>query len=468
MRRAPWFASIALAVGLAGCGDDSAPADAGDAADVDAAPPDGDGEADAADDAEVASELGDAPDGGEDGGPPPGTCADPIVLAGSGSYPVSTIDHPAVEAGSCGGSSGPEAVFLLTLAEISDLHVDTEGSSIDTVLYVRAGGCSGAEVGCNDELRAGSGWSRLEERSLPAGDYAILVDAAAGGGTVVLHLAAAPPLPAPPPLADEPLARMPGSQRDDGVVVDPPTGCTTCHSGYDRAIEPATTWRGSMMAQASRDPLYWATFTVAVQDAVWATGSPNAVDICLRCHFPGGWLENRSEPVNATAFLDDDYDGVHCDVCHKMVDPFFADTFDGIREGDDWAGYWDEQTALSADGAAATRAADRTALSALRLYNGSPLYSGDRPAQTGYSENASGQYYAANGDVRGPFADPVAPHGFQYSRYHRSRDFCGTCHDVSNPVLANLGFAGTPSGDGSTVLPTERLPAHAYRHVERT
>lgn len=457
--------AVAAVLLVAGCGDDSTPADiAGDAGS------DGDGEVEA----EAAGDMVDVPEGevaaddAGDVGPLPGTCAAPIALAGSGSYAVGTAGLPATEAGSCGGSTGPEAVFLVTLAGTSDLHVDTEGSSIDTVLYVRSGGCAGAELACNDELRGGVGWSRLELRALPAGDYAIVVDAVAGGGTVVLHVAAAPPLPAPRPLSEEPLARMPGTQRDDGVTIDPPVGCTTCHSGYDPALEPATTWRGSMMAQASRDPLFWATLTVAAQDAVWATGSPNAVDICLRCHFPGGWLENRSEPANASAFVGDDFDGVHCDVCHRMVDPFFADTFDGTREGDDWAGYWDEQTALSADGAAATRVADRDALSALRLYDGEPLYAGERPAQTGWTENAAGQYFVAGGDVRGPFADAVAPHAFLYSRYHRSRNFCGTCHDVSNPVLANLDFAGTPPGDGSTVLPTERLPAYSYSHVERT
>jgi len=55
-----------------------------------------------------------------------------------------------------------------------------------------------------------------------------------------------------------------------------------------------------------------------------------------------------------------------------------------------------------------------------------------------------------------------------YSRFHKSRTFCGTCHDVSNPVLANLSFDGTPPGDGSTVLPTEDQPAHGYFAVERT
>ena len=39
---------------------------------------------------------------------------------------------------------------------------------------------------------------------------------------------------------------------------------------------------------------------------------------------------------------------------------------------------------------------------------------------------------------------------------------CGTCHDISNPALANLG------ADTNTPLPSETQPAYSYAHVERT
>jgi hypothetical protein len=32
----------------------------------------------------------------------------------------------------------------------------------------------------------------------------------------------------------------------------------------------------------------------------------------------------------------------------------------------------------------------------------------------------------------------VATHQFLQSQFHRSVDFCGTCHDVSNPVVGDL------------------------------
>jgi hypothetical protein len=38
----------------------------------------------------------------------------------------------------------------------------------------------------------------------------------------------------------------------------------------------------------------------------------------------------------------------------------------------------------------------------------------------------------------GPYLDPSARHQFLQSNFHRSQDFCGTCHDVSNPAVGDL------------------------------
>jgi hypothetical protein len=226
-----------------------------------------------------------------------------------------------------------------------------------------------------------------------------------------------------------------------------------------------------MMAQAARDPLFWACMTVAGQDSIWALGNPNAVDLCERCHFPQGWLGGRSDPPNASAMTGSDFDGLHCDVCHTKWDPFFETTYSGVREGNDWTGYWDEATTLSSSEAQTTYVEDRNILSpAISLFNGDPFYGANRlPVSTFYTENAGGQYFISSGSQkRASFADAAARHQMLYSRYHKSRYFCGTCHDVSNPALANLDFAGTPPGDGSTVLTTESDPAFSYFHVERT
>ncbi len=51
----------------------------------------------------------------------------------------------------------------------------------------------------------------------------------------------------------------------------------------------------------------------------------------------------------------------------------------------------------------------------------------------------SGMYVLWPGSEKlGPYSDAQATHKFKQSRFHRSVDFCGTCHDVSNPVAGDL------------------------------
>ncbi len=269
----------------------------------------------------------------------------------------------------------------------------------------------------------------------------------------------------------DPLVRMPGSQPspENNANIEAPTRCTNCHGGYDQAVEPAYNWQGSMMAQAARDFLFYACMTTAAQDSIWAIGTPNAVDICERCHYPQGWAEGRSDPPNASAMKSSDFDGVHCDVCHSMYDPQFEATYQGSREGLGDA-YWDETnqsgtpSALAAD---TTYAEDSRLATQINLFNNGakdqPFFVNNQPPQN-YVENGSGQFFFD--DVKGKrasFADASARHDMFYSRYHKSRYFCASCHDVSNPVLANLN-----DNPALTDLTTELSPASSYFHVERT
>jgi hypothetical protein len=268
----------------------------------------------------------------------------------------------------------------------------------------------------------------------------------------------------PIPVAEEPLVRMPGTQPGQ-TTLEAPGRCLNCHAGYDPAVEPGFNWKGSMMAQAARDFLYWACLTVAGQDSIWAVGTPNAVDICERCHFPKGWLEGRSDPPNVSAMTGADYDGVQCDFCHTLYDPFFETTYGGTREGNDWLGYWDETNASgtpSQPEADAAYAEDIAQAQGITLFNGGSFFTNKVPP-TNYAENAGGQYFVSTGSQkRASFADAAARHQMFYSRYHKSKYFCDTCHDVSNPVLANLG------ADPAQPLPTELNSASSYFHVERT
>jgi hypothetical protein len=279
------------------------------------------------------------------------------------------------------------------------------------------------------------------------------------------------------PVESDPLLRMPGTQPGQVTTLERPNRCLNCHSGYDEAVEPGSNWMGSMMAQSARDFLFWACMTVAGQDSVWALENPNAVDLCERCHFPKGWLEGRSDPPNASEMSGADFDGVQCDFCHNLYDPFFEGTHNLAREGDldgsgtidadEWQQYWDETNLgdpTSQAAAAATYAEDAALAGDITLFNGDPFFGADNlPVSPNYTENGGGQYFVSpNGEKRSSFSDANGRHDMLYSRYNKSKYFCNTCHDVSNPALANLGQ------DGSAPLTSETEPAYSYFHIERT
>ncbi|MCS7315567.1 MAG: hypothetical protein RMI94_10100 [Bryobacterales bacterium] len=80
-------------------------------------------------------------------------------------------------------------------------------------------------------------------------------------------------------------SQRPGTQPNEVRNLETPDKCDNCHGGYNSAVEPAFNWRGSMMANASRDPLFWATLAVVEQDF------DGAGDLCIRCHSTGAGTE---------------------------------------------------------------------------------------------------------------------------------------------------------------------------------
>jgi hypothetical protein len=268
----------------------------------------------------------------------------------------------------------------------------------------------------------------------------------------------------PIPVKDDPLVRMPGTQPNQVASLESPNRCFNCHAGYNQQVEPGFNWRGSMMAQASRDFLFLAAFTVSAQDSIAVLENPNATDLCLRCHFPAGWLDGRSDPTNASLMKGSDFDGVSCDFCHNMYDPHFETAL--TREGVGVTGYWDEtnkSSTPSITAAATTYNADKTLAGAIKLLNGTPFFTNNLPP-TNYTEAASGQYFIGSGQKRASFADATGRHQQLYSRFHKSQYMCAACHDVSNPALANLFLPVDEQGR----LPSESMAAHSYYHVERT
>jgi hypothetical protein len=212
---------------------------------------------------------------------------------------------------------------------------------------------------------------------------------------------------------------QPGSQPFEAGILNPPEACEVCHGGYDQAVEPFFNWQGSMMAQASLDVIFLANMVIANQDA------PDSGDMCLRCHFPRGWLRGRSIPTDGSQMLPTDKSGVSCDFCHRLVDPFY----------DPQQNPQEDQAILAA------------------LIN---------PASNFGNGMAT---IDPTGARRGPFVDATSGHPILVSPFHREAALCGTCHDVSNPAFEKDGNGNyvpnafdAPATDFSphTLLPVER------------
>jgi hypothetical protein len=229
--------------------------------------------------------------------------------------------------------------------------------------------------------------------------------------------------------------QQPGTQPNEVGNLESPDKCDNCHGGYNASIEPAFNWRGSMMANAGRDPIFWATLAIAEQDL------DGAGDLCIRCHSTGGWLAGRSTPTDGSALGQSDADGVECDFCHKMTNPDNTEHI-GVQNA----------PFIANDG-------------------GSPA--------AGYY--GSGMYSLWPGNEKlGPYSDPQARHQFIQSQFHRDVDFCGTCHDVSNPAVGDLAHnnGAQPTADpviasGIPGSPVEGKAAfnnlpYMYGIVERT
>jgi len=182
---------------------------------------------------------------------------------------------------------------------------------------------------------------------------------------------------------------MPGTQPFETAAFDPPANCAACHGNYDPQVEPYFNWQGSMMAQASLDPLFAANMVIANQDA------PDSGDLCLRCHLSNGWMRGRSVPTDGSAMLEGDKFGLACDLCHRLVDPI-ADPQNPAQD---------------------------TAILAALSFPGT------------WFGNGMSVIDPTPGTPRGPFADATGGHNVIVSPFHREAALCGTCHDVSNPAF---------------------------------
>jgi hypothetical protein len=147
--------------------------------------------------------------GGEDGGysltygicSTPGTtvtgnddCDSAYVLTADGSYggDSSSATHstdPSTCGGGWGSGDGVDVWFTFTLSASSTVHLDTDCSDYDTVMYILDGACDGSEIECNDD--GGMGPASAIDATLAAGTYYVALDAWAdtsGSGDYILNV----------------------------------------------------------------------------------------------------------------------------------------------------------------------------------------------------------------------------------------------------------------------------------------
>jgi hypothetical protein len=188
--------------------------------------------------------------------------------------------------------------------------------------------------------------------------------------------------------------QMPGTQPGEAGNIDLSGNCEQCHQDDSPVVNVVHDWRGSMMSHAGRDPIFWATLAVAEQDFD-GSGDP-----CIRCHTMAGWLGNESTPTDGSGLsASNAAEGVGCEICHKMTNPDNSEHL-GVQH----------QPFIANDGATPTE---------------------------GYYGSAQLSMWSA-AERLGPYSDAEAKHQWDQSLYHRSVDFCGSCHDVSNPVVGDL------------------------------
>lgn len=203
-----------------------------------------------------------------------------------------------------------------------------------------------------------------------------------------------------------PFLALPGTQPGQSIgPFDAAQTCKGCHYQNDssRTVMISKEWAGSMMAHSARDPIFYAALAVLNK---YHQGDG---EYCIRCHSPTGWLVGHSELFTGQALTGTDLDGVQCDYCHRLVDPMNPD---------------------------------------------STVITPPNPPVPGYG---NAMHVIENLFVykRGPFSDALEIHKTLYDPFQTTGNFCGVCHDVSNP---------------NRITPEQRsyLPPHAYGPLERT
>ncbi len=173
---------------------------------------------------------------------------------------------------------------------------------------------------------------------------------------------------------------LPGTQPGQADTSMPVSRCLPCHRTQVRE------WAGSTTAQALRDPIFNAMLSITSKHTM-----PLGLDVgdhCLRCHAPSSWIAGRSHSMSIDGLRGSDLDGVHCDFCHRLVDPLSPGPHTIVA--DSVSGY------------------------------GNGMYAIQK-----FSTPLRGSRGVAHP------CEPTAADSF-----YKSSEYCGVCHDESNPYLS--------------------------------
>ena len=230
---------------------------------------------------------------------------------------------------------------------------------------------------------------------------------------------------------------LPGTQPNQMIDDIPdPKSCRDCHEnvaniGVEQPEEyaPWIGWQGSMMAQAGRDPVFFAALDIANADA------NGGGEFCLRCHMPRGWLHGNSTPSDGSAMTPEDQEGVQCEVCHRMVDPVYEPDISPSRD----------ITVHNNITSSITTMGSGSLIVDPQDYRRGPF---DIVTDLGRDPHTA--FDNAQDTLQSPF--------------HQEANFCGSCHDINNPLLSWDETRGeywpndmdVPAPDLNDLFPIER------------
>ncbi len=301
-----------------------------------------------------------------------------------------------------------------------------------------------------------------------------------------------------------PVAPLVAGTTVGGLQLERAAYCVECHTSENSTAWPGNGWKGTMMANATRDPIFYAALAIANQDSSPSDplpGDPDYIggDYCLRCHSPAGFLDGHTQAnppptiggqattadaSNPNRYPCNSYDPASPNLCRCLAAngdcsttptnrDFCAETPERIANGyclvdfenpaarmhpssSDTHAEPYEQLVTNGAGETADVYDDTEGVQCALCHrldptgNATRLYGGNYLLSTLSGTNAD--WLSPRATRFGPYATiglqsgDTHPHPGQYSGLQSEGTLCGLCHDVTNPVLDRLNSDGSDRG----------------------